>query len=273
MLNIFYLRIIILLVFTSIAAYTDYKTGYIYEWNSYSLIILGLILNFIVFPFSTNLNIIFIALFIFLFGYIVYYFGKIGGGDIKLFIGIHLILPYYYNQLFILFVLISSSLLCVIIVSIRYLITIFKKIKLNKNLFLKKRKEILKSFLLLIFFIFLLHYSILTSDLPNMLYLAIIPIFLGLITTIFEEEIREYIYLVNKDIKDLEIGDVLAIDKLSKTKLNKLNIGNRQVLEEKDIKRFKKMKLKKLPIYYNLPKFAPYILLGVIFSLFIFIIL
>ena len=268
-----FIKILIILIATAIAAYTDYKTSYIYNWLTLPLALLGLIITaleaFVLrvpLGYIYFLKVISIALIIYFIGYLFYYFGKLGGGDIKLFIGIHLVMPFYFNQLTILWLLILSSLLAVILVSTRYLVKLYRIIdwKTWKSLLLKRKLTILKVIILLAAFALLIGYSISTLGLSKLYYLLLLPILLGLKVTIFEEEIKKYIYLKNKNVNKLEDGDVLAIDLISKELLVKLNLKKREVLEEKDLINIKKLKIKSLPIYDNLPRFGPYIFLGLI---------
>jgi Flp pilus assembly protein protease CpaA len=267
------IKILIILIATGIAAYTDHKTSYIYNWLTFPLVIVGVILTALESFVLTNplgyiyfIKVISIAIIIYFLGYLFYYFGKLGGGDIKIFIGIHLVLPYYASQLTILWLLIFSSLLAVMFVSLQYLIKLYiiLKWKTWKKILLKKKLQILKVIILFLAFVFIIGYSIKVLQFPKLYYLLLIPIILGLKTMVFEEEIRKYIYLKRKEIKDLEDGDVLAIDFIPKDLLLKLKLGKREVLEEKDIIKIKKLNLKTLPIYDNLPRFGPYILLGII---------
>jgi Flp pilus assembly protein protease CpaA len=267
MFDLLIIRIIILLLAIAFAAYTDYKSGYIYNWLNYSLAIIGLIFNIFTYSFISNLNIIFGCVAIFVVGYIIYYFGKIGGGDIKLFIAINLMLPYYYNQPFVLFVLLFSCLFSVVIVSLIYTFKLFSKIRFTTKFLKQKISSIIKSILIFVFFCLFMHYSIKLGSLPIYFYYSLIPIFLGLFIMIFQDEIKKYIYLQKLPLEKIEDGDVIATEHISKTLLEKLKLGKRQVIEEEDLKRFKKLKIKSLPIYYNLPKFGPYILLGTIFTL------
>ena len=129
------IKILILVIATAIAAYTDYKTSFIFNWLSLPLISLGLIsivLESFVFknPLGWNyfLNVLLISILIYGIGYVFYYYGKLGFGDIKLFIGINLLLPYFYGKVTILWLLILSSLSSVLIVSIKYIFILLKKI-------------------------------------------------------------------------------------------------------------------------------------------------
>ena len=274
------LKIIILVIACFISSYTDFKKGYIYNWLTFPLIGLGLIFlvldSFIInsLGYIYFLKVIGTAVLIYLIGYLMYYFGKLGGGDIKLFIGIHLLLPYLNNQLTILWVILFSSLLSVLIISVVYsfrLIRVFKIKNINFSELLKsKKKEIIKSLFFFLIFLFMLIYSSSVLYFSSFYFLILVPIFFGLFIVVFEKEVKEYIYLEYKLVKDLEDGDVLAVEYLKDLTLSDLKLKNRTVIEEKDILRFKKSKkIKRLPIYYNLPKFGPFIFLGLIVFLLI----
>ena len=103
------IQILLILIFTGIAVITDLKTGHIPNWITYTMIGIGGIINAIFFP-----NLIMLALAI---SIIIYIFGictskkGMGGGDIKLYIGINMILPLYHNYLFILYVMLISNIL------------------------------------------------------------------------------------------------------------------------------------------------------------------
>lgn len=267
-----YLRIILLVVFCAVAAYTDKKTGYIYDWVTLPLIALGIIFNLFTFSFSKNLSIFTTGVLIFIIGFLIYYLGKLGGGDVKLFLGIHFMLPYLNNQLFILWVLFISCFSAVILISIKYMFIIFKKVKFTKKFFISKISSIIVNFCLFFAFIIFVYFSVSYSEISSWFYLSIVPIFLGLFINVFQDEIKKHIYLLWKPVKDLEDGDVLAKDYLTKELTTKLKpiLKNKSVIEEKDIKLMKQKKItQKIPIYYFLPKFGPYIFLGIVFSVFV----
>jgi hypothetical protein len=228
------------------------------------LIGLGLILNIFTYYYIDVLEICLIALTIYIVGYIAYYFGKIGGGDIKLFIGIHMVLPYFYNQVFILWVIIAASLLSVLFVSISYIIKLYSKIKLTNKFLKEKTWKIIKSLGLFILFTAFLIFSVVYGGLPAYVYLTLPPMFFGSVVMIFEEEVKKYIYLRKKPIDKLEEGDVLASEFATKELLDKIGLGKRTVLEKEDIEKIKLLKLTTLPIYDYLPRFGIYILFGVI---------
>ena len=118
--NLILLRIFLILVFSFIAVCTDVKSGNIYNCITYPMIIIGLALNII---FNEYIFISIIgAIVLYLLGLILTKKG-LGGGDIKLFIGIYMLLPMYHNIIFILYVMLISTL-----ISYVYLLVSKKKI-------------------------------------------------------------------------------------------------------------------------------------------------
>lgn len=276
--DLIFLKIIILLIAAGIAAYTDYKTGYIYNWLTFSLMFIGLLFlifeSFVYLPlgYIHFLKVIIITLVIYGIGYLFYYYGKLGGGDVKFFIALNLLVPYIHNQPFILYVLVFSSLTSVLIVSIRYMFILFKKVKKDflKILFSKKIKLILYVVMFLFFSYFVFN-SINILSLPKLYALVLLPIFFGMFVVLFEPQIKEHIYLKHKPLKEIELGDVIAIEHLSQTLKDKLNLKKRLVLEQEDIDILKSLKIKTFPVYDNLPRFGPYIFIGIIISFLILI--
>ncbi len=277
MFDILILKIVLVLLATGIGAYTDYKTGLIHNWLTYPLMIIGLLLvvyESFLSPISLGLSylltVLFIGVLIYGVGYFMYKYGKLGGGDIKLFLGIHLVLPYYLGQVVILWLLIIASLLSVLIVSVYYLFKLKQKLKL-KNMFklvLKRKITTLKSFLIFIIFFVFVYLFVSKFNASYLYYLLLVPIIVGLKLMIFEPEVRKYIYLKNKKISELEDGDVLALEFIKKDFLTKLKLNGKSILEESDIKNIKKMKgIKLIPIYDSLPRFGPYIFLGLLIVL------
>jgi len=274
MFDILILKIVLVILACGVAAYTDYKTGLIQNWLTYPLMIIGLL--FVVYesflaPVSFGItylfNVFLIGAIIFVSGFFLYRTGKLGGGDIKLFLGIHLVIPYYLGQIVILWLLIAASLLSVLFVSVYYLYLLKQKLKL-KNMFklmLKRKWLVLKSILMFLIFFAFIYIFVFRFEVSKFYFLILIPLLFGLKLMIFEEEVRKYIYLKQKSILKLEDGDVLALEFIKKDLLIKLKLNGKNILEEGDIKRLKKIKtLKSLPIYDSLPRFGPFIFFGLV---------
>ncbi|HPC10298.1 MAG TPA: A24 family peptidase [archaeon] len=276
MIDLFILKMVILIIACGISAYTDMKKGYIHNWLSVPLIIIGLL--FLIYDSFFALvplgklyffKVLGIGIVIYILGFFFYYYGKLGGGDIKLFLGIHFVLPYYQGELFILWVVLISCLFSVLFVSLKYLIVLYKKLgsQKMKQLVSKRKNLVLNNLFLFIFFIVVICLSIFIGNMSKYLYILLIPILLGLLVSIFQPEINKYIYLKQKPVSKLEEGDVIAKEYLSKEVMGKLNLKGKLVLENKDIQNIKQLKIKNFPIYEYLPRLAIYILFSVVFVL------
>ena len=108
---------------SAIGSYTDYKTGYIYDWITYPLIALGIILNL----YEQEYTGLVIGAAVYALGWAVYNYGKLGGGDVKLYTGIALALPYYNGTPFIIPAVLFSSLSGLVFISAYYTIKYFRK--------------------------------------------------------------------------------------------------------------------------------------------------
>ncbi len=89
------LRIAAALAGTGAAAWQDAKTSFIDDRIVYSMIGLGFVLDVITLDTAFIVYSTGIATAIIAFGYFMYRTGQLGGGDVLLFAGIQLLLPYY----------------------------------------------------------------------------------------------------------------------------------------------------------------------------------
>ncbi|MBS3058608.1 MAG: prepilin peptidase, partial [Candidatus Diapherotrites archaeon] len=125
------LREVLVIAATAIAAWTDWKTGNIYDWLTYPLIAIGVVLNLI------ELNFLGLGLGagVFAIGYLLYYTGRLGGGDVKLFAGITMALPFLQGKVYIIPVLLYSALIAVMFFSVYYTVKLarLKKLELKEN--------------------------------------------------------------------------------------------------------------------------------------------
>ena len=111
-------RIISVLLISAFSAYSDIKEGLIWDEITLPAILLGIFLN--LFP----LQPLYLALGIltFAFGYFLYYFGKLGGGDVKLLTAVALLLPFYKSNIpFILLAVFYSAAIAAILLGPYYL--------------------------------------------------------------------------------------------------------------------------------------------------------
>jgi Flp pilus assembly protein protease CpaA len=249
---------IILILGALLSAYIDAKTGYIYDWITYPMIALGIILAVIS---SSYFNLASAAV-IFIVLLIAYKFGKIGGGDVKLFTAIALLNP--FNEIYFLTTLFFiATLSAMVFYSIYYFIK-YAKIGINwereKN---NTYNAIFMGLAILAYFFILVQYEVV-----NILFLFFVglPLLIGLVFVALQKGIKLEFFEEKIKTKDLEDDEILGennSEKIKKMFKGKVLIG------EKEIKLLNKNKIKSIFVLRNLPKFGPFIFVGTIFAIYL----
>lgn len=254
------IQTIIILIATAIASYTDAKTGYIYDWITYPLIIIGGITALWTLYLGNWFNIASgIGIFALLF--LVYKTGKLGGGDVKLFTGIALANP-FSNINFLLTLIFTSAVISMLFYSVYYTLKIIRNgINIKKN-----KKDLLKAGFFELFFI---GYLIITwsHGIINELFILIVgvPLGAGIIFMGLQKEIKKRFYETKISINEIEEDELLG-DKNNKKVKNLLKGQN--LINPKEATLLKKNKINSIYVLRNLPKFGPFIFLGAIIALF-----
>lgn len=244
-------------VICAIAAYTDHKTGYIHEWLTNMGIFAGVVLLFLYNPSYAWFN-IGIALFIFAIGFIFFIFGQLGGGDVKLFTVIALLLP-YENQIIppILLVFIYSGFLCIIGVFASLLpkMTKIKKFHLIDSL---------SSLMFLLLSFFMIYNFSQIFDIYRLAALSTIFL-ISTIMLFFRTELKN-LYVGYLPAEKIQEEDILVVDLLPNEIVRKYKLN--ALVMKSDIEKIKKItEIKEFPVYLNLPRFGLYIFLSVILYL------
>lgn len=288
LLNLEFLRVVIVLIGTAILAYQDYKTSFIDDKIVYTMIAGGLLLNLLTLDTNFILFSIGGALLIGAVGYFVYRQGQFGAGDILLFCALQLLLPFpaigltntlhitplvndavylSVSQVFPFFfsTFITSSVLALLGSSAMYAYFLHrKKIKWkpdNATLVILSVAGIA-----FIFWLNLIHPT-------GANFIGITTLIAIIAATIFSASMKQQIMgeiIVQKiPLKEIEDEDILATEKMDQKLIKKYEIG--RVLTVENVKKLKKAQREKnmarFPVYKNLPRFTPYILGGIILSL------
>ncbi|MDO8633906.1 MAG: A24 family peptidase [archaeon] len=264
MLDLFALRIALVVIGSAVAAYTDLKKGLIYDSITLPMIGAGILLNLVEQQFTG----IGLGALIFAAGYLLYVTGKIGGGDVKLFTAIALLLPFYKENVFILNVLLFSGLSGLLFVSVKYSLKYLKTTPL-RNAFQENQANLAKSAMLAV--VITAYFFVLsTIGFVSTTYLLVfgVPMVFGLVFLAFEKGIREKIFLKKIPVNQLEEDEIIAREFLDKKTVEQLGLGVKGVIDEKARKKILELGLKEIMVYRDLPKFGPFILLGVIAALF-----
>jgi len=236
--------------FSSLAAYFDYKTTYIYDWITYPMIIMGIILL----PFKSSWYIGLIsAAAIFVIFYPLYRYGKIGGGDIKYFMGLCLLIPMSGKFVFILPVFFVAAASAGLFFGFKFFYSFFSK-KYYLDVGIPKT---------ILYFFAALLVGLASGFFLTITYRVEISIFAALLlfVCLFVLLFQKYFYLdfshkvkVDKILED-DVVDMQCLGK-SGTKL----------FDKKLLAKLKESKVAEVIVYRNLPVFGPFLLFGVILS-------
>ncbi len=272
MMNLELARIAAAVILTAVAAYEDSKTSYVSDWVLYAMIGAGLLLNAL----SLNLSFFHSALpaaaVIALFGYVFWKRGSFGQGDVWLFIGLQLLLPEYPsfslyplpNFPFVLSVFLAASLFSVVGSSLFYAF----KLRQAKA-FASERKSLL--------FLAIASAAVISVPLlilPQVNALAKIAFVLigtaAFFFAAFYRAIKEKVLVQWVPLSQVEDEDVIAVERIPSSISSKHSIG--RVATAGVMRKLKQLsqsgKMRRFPIYKNLIRFNPYVLLGLLACLY-----
>jgi Flp pilus assembly protein protease CpaA len=246
---------VILLIGTSTGALTDARTGYIYDWITYPMIITGIILSIM----QQQWNNIIVGAIIFGLFFLAYKFGKIGGGDVKIFLGIALLNP-TNNPLFLFGAMFIAAMSAIVFYSVYYTLKYARKgIKLEENL-AQIKKAVLFGGISVIYFGFLAGSGLLKLE---SIFLLGFPLMLGFVFFALQEGIKKNFFEKKIKINKIEEDEIVSEKNSNKV----LKILNGKLIGPKEINLLKKNKITEIIVLRNLPKFGPFILVGVIAAL------
>jgi len=266
------------LLFLILGSYFDLRTAEIPDVITVGLTFIILIISFIysaiVWDFSFFISSASIGILYFILGYILFYFGEWGGGDVKLISGVGCsigflgvinylkegIFPYYIDYL-----------INMAIVSAPYLIIYVLILGLMKpsvfNRFYKTMRNIVSIFVIIMSFIPLISAFFLNLKSIALIYLLIPGL---VILSIYLKAVEKEALQKKINVSELQVGDVLAEDLIVNGEkiFSSRNISG---LERKDIERIKMLsKEGKIPTEITIKwgvKFSPIFLFAFLLSI------
>lgn len=252
----------ILMLAAAIAAYTDWKKGFIYDWLTLPLIGVGLLLGI----WEQNWPGVAFGIGVFAVLYAFYWLGKLGGGDVKLFTGIALLLPFYQNQIFLLPALFFAALGAITFYSLYYLYRLKKeKIKIRWT---ENQSEIVKGTLFVLLLSVYLYALVQVNGISAMVAgILWIPFLLAGVFVALEKPIKKNFFGKKVKVEELGEDEAIAIEFTSKKILEKTGLGLKGIIGEKEKEKLKELGIKEVMIYANAPRFGPFIFLGVALAL------
>jgi len=262
---------------TATVAYTDFRTGYMPDRYTHSMIVLGALMLPFYSGFEAALPHYGIALAVFAASFVFYTFGQLGGGDVKLFTGLALLVPAYPLSLgaiglspvpapypFVVSVFFASAVLAMAFVSAGYLLRLYSDRKRVKGF----RK---KAFRGLAYSAFTLPLAAIWLVLSPKMLLVALPLAAGAFVLSFKEDILKLYVVKKKAVKDLNDDDVIALELIGASTKKKLGIGSRKTFLEMELKGLKKNArkhgIKNVLVQEYLPRFGPFILASLLLNL------
>ncbi len=290
LLNFELLRIVIALIGTAILAYQDHKTSFIEEKIVYAMIAIGTILDLLTFDSEFILFSVGGAIVIGTIGYYLYRTGQFGLGDSLLFVGLHALLPFpaiefakYINAAplvqstaylqiaqivpFILSIVITASMLALVGSSTSYAHKLWKSKKpwQPNKIILTISTMVSVGFIL---FWFKIKSAATEFSIVQFAILAIV--FAAVIFAVStRRQVMQEIIVKELHVSEIEDEDILALENIDKKLVEEYKLE--KVLTKNQVEKLKaiqqKTGKKTFPVYKNLPRFVPYVLVSLIIHL------
>jgi len=268
------LRIIVALLGTGVATYFDlFKNRNIPDNFLYVFVIISAL--FLVLDPITIVPSLFWAILLGVFGYLFYKSGQLGSADVLIFISLAFALPaapaLFVQQTmpmpFVLSIVILSGLLLMIYVMLKYapyLITLVIKGKIKFPI--DKLFYSVAIIFMYVIITYLLFDMSIGNPMPFILLLGFIMLSV-IFTNLFRDELSKLMSEeldISKNRKKLTAGDIIAIELMDKSYVNKYNIP--KLLTEKDILRLAKNKVKVIAMT-KLPPYLPFVFIALLFEI------
>lgn len=268
---------LVALVGTAIVAYTDWKTGYMPDKYTHALVAAGIVLLPFYAGLSAALTWYFVSAIVFMACFLLYIFGQLGGGDVKLFTALSLLIPSYPTALsglglspvaapypFVLSVFFASAVVATLFVSLGYLRRLIADRGKIKGFGGKLIRGAAYSLMTLPLALLWAYIS------PRMLVVAL-PLAVGAFVLVFKDDILRLYVVKKKRVSKLNDDDVLAVELMGKRTLQQLGLGGRKTFLEAELGEIKKNARKhginQVLVSEYLPHFGPYILLSLLLNL------
>lgn len=258
------IRASLALLFTSLSAYLDHKSGEIPESLTLPMILLGILLSLL----EGDLGLLVFPAVFSAFLVPFFFVGYLGGGDVLLFSGLSFLLPYMpkispiAQEPFIpfpLLIFLISGLLGVSLFTFVSIKKLGKKVKVGRGDLIQSL--LLSSALLLVLFVWL---GMGLLSIKGFFFLLFLTILTFLVYSLRSTMI-EQLFLKEVSVEDLEPEDVVAVE-FAEEKVRKY-FKLRRVVLKKDKEKLKSLGVSVVPVLTGLPRFGPVILVSLILCL------
>ncbi|MEW6328736.1 MAG: A24 family peptidase [Candidatus Micrarchaeota archaeon] len=268
-------RVLAALVGVGYAAYLDYTNNRnIPDWLTYSLVAAGVLANLA----TLNVGVIFgalaVAFVIALIGYPLYRAGELGGADILIFIAIALLLPTQPKPLlapaqamqpiypFVLPLFLVSGVIFTFYMFLLYAPRVFASIALGEMVGINKLRAASALVIILAYSAILWIVNSILPFAPLLLALVFFVVLASAFFAVFKEHIARAYLVEWVPFKKIDEEDVLALEMMSKRTVARYKLH--KLLSAPELQKLKKLKLKKYPIYKNLPALLPHVFVALL---------
>lgn len=289
-LNLELARVIIAVLAVGFAAYEDWKTSFINNRLMYTAIASGVLLNLL----SGNWSLIAYSLggaaIIFAGGWFLYKSGQLGGGDVLLFVALHLLLPVLpintaldiqtalgIQQLTLPAAIVSTALSMPFAFSVLAAASVlslvgtasfyFQKLLQKKTRLAPNWKLALPFTAMAILFMAVLQFSARMSVFQLVFFAAIFAC--GIFLSSMKKQIEDEVIVQEISVKEIEDEDVLALDRMNEKIVEKYKLQRVLTLDQVKIleKIEKEQGIHRFPVMKVLPRFGPYVFWGLLASI------
>ncbi|MBS3060926.1 MAG: prepilin peptidase [DPANN group archaeon] len=275
-----YLAIAIAVLGTAYFAKTDYLTGYLPDGPMHAMILSGI--AFVPFVYSgIVLEVYALAAVVFAIGFGFYTLGNLGGGDVKLFTALALLLPFHQsfgNSIsglfgvqaqtlsypFVISIFVLSGLLFMAVMPLMFFRKIMGKRKKVEKFELKTQRGVLLAALVV-------PLAMLWYQYISFAVVVFFPLVFAMFIMPFKSDFVKHIFAEKKLVSKLDDDDVLALEVIPQHVKNKLGLRWRKTFTTGEIKslvrKAGKHGIKTIMVCENMPKFVPYIFTALLLNL------
>lgn len=252
----------LIILASAISAYTDYKTGYIFDWITLPLIALGLGLRL----WQQDWIGLGIGIAVFAFLYALYWTGKLGGGDVKLFTGMALVLPLQNGQFFLLNAIFFAAITALLFYSVYYIYKIRSdKIPIDWKTHKTQLQTAIAFGIFSILFIAILVYQNGLSLWTGILFA--IPFLLASAFVAVENVVKQKFFLETIALSQLEEDEIIASEFMDTKQLAAAGLNLKKIIGETEKQKLQQLRINEVPVYRNAPRFGPFIFIGCVLAI------
>jgi len=268
-------RVAVAVLGTAVATYYDLtRNRNVPDWLTFGMVGLGAIAVVASKGIGASLVVAAPAIVVLAAGYLLYREGQIGGADVLLFAAIALLMPeapggivvsrrYIISLPFVFSLFLASGILFGVVTFARFVLPSLGALH-EGEVKVGARQKVYLAFMGLVALVFV--WFALANRLPAAsLVVVVMAMAFSAFFYLFRSFVARRFLIREVGAGEMDEEDVLAIEEMDPAVVKKY--GLKKLLTKKEIGRLEKLRLKRFPVYKNMPAFTPYILLALLLSI------